>query len=781
MSNNYAAHSSPKDRPEDNPHSYADHVRAVERLGLRHARNMFKYANLSPEGIAKYTQSLNCALRIHDIGKLEAGNQAVLSGKKTGKLPYDHVDAGVAIALAQQDQLTALLIRAHHAPGLASTKDEGLLKRRLGEINLLRGKRHQRNSVEALFLEEHKKLIDRTDALVNQLRIAHESSCDDDLTKTSITALKEGEALTIRLLLSCLVDADHSDAAAYYARQAASLCDDLVKPKWSERLQQLTRKINALQGDDPERQVLRDELFSQCLNNDNHKPIVTCAAPVGLGKTTAVSANLLQRAIQHDLRRIFVIAPFTNVISQTAKRLRDYLVLDGEDPNTVIVEHHHRAEFDSVEKRQYTETWQAPIIVTTAVQFFETLASASPTPLRKLHQLPGSAIFIDEAHACVSPHLMRQTWHWIKQLAATWSCHAVLASGSLVKYWEDREIVGGDNAVSLMSLLQQDFFQVTQAAEHSRLKFARLNDGKDIDKSALLNAVAETDIQGSRLIILNTVQSAAVIAQALQQMLQPDIGQSISLAERKVLHLSTALAPVDRARVIDELSSRQRKDSYWKNKDWFLAATSCVEAGVDLDFDFGFRERCSMTSFLQTAGRINREGLNPNSTLYDFFLSSDEGILHHPGFKDSIQIFDNFWEKLIAKQDPLDELSTLAIKEEIRRIEASKEKTVTRLAKDENNHNFQQVQKTFKIILSDTITVIVDEELKESISKNIPVSYKKIQNQSIQIWRNKIEQFGITPCEQESGIYFWNYGYDPDFLGYMKDMDRMIRHSGWII
>ncbi len=778
MTDEYVAHSAPEAKPDQRPHGYAEHVHAVEKTGLAHAQQMLCHAEFAPEKKQQLFTSLQHALRVHDIGKLESGNQAVLSGQAQGKLPYDHVDGGVAVALANEDTLAAWLVRAHHAPGLASVADERGLQKRLCPASLLRGERYHRDDYSRDKIADHKAQITKTDAIQEQLVKAHESACAHILNKHQTD--KPDNALTMRLLLSCLVDADHGDTAAYYADSDAREVKQ-VEPRWQERLHQLKRKVAELPGADRARKALRDELFNQCLTNRNPGRIITCAAPVGLGKTTSVMANLLRRAEENGLRKIFVIAPYTNVISQTARALRRYLVLDNEDPDAVIAEHHHRVDFTAPALRQYAQTWKAPIVVTTAVQFFETLACANPARLRKLHTLPGAAIFVDESHACMPPALMRQTWFWIKQLADNWSCHWVLASGSLVKFWQSDEIVGANNRKDLPGLLSPDFFAKTQAAERRRTLFGRLNDGKAVTRTELLNAFHSPDtVKGSRLVIMNTVQSAAVIAQALHKQLQPDSSPDLPLSERIVLHISTALTPSDRERIIQELNARQTKGNRWKKQDWYLVATSCVEAGVDLDFDFGFRERCSLTSFLQTAGRINREGLNADSVLYDFTVIASDGILAHPAFGDSIAVFGCYWGKLMAPDVCLDDLSTRALVEEIRRAEC-KEQFIGKLYKDEEKCNFQQVQKDFKIIRDQTVTAIVDDDLIEALSRGAIIGYRELQKKSVQIWNNKIEQYGLTPCDQKAGVYFWNYGYDPHFLGYMKNLDMMVRHSGWVI
>ena len=110
--------------------------------------------------------------------------------------------------------------------------------------------------------------------------------------------------------------------------------------------------------------------------------------------------------------------------------------MPDEQPDAVVAEHHHRADFDHMSSRDLATLWTAPIILTTAVQFFETLASNHPAALRKLHGLPGSVVFVDEAHAAVP------TWRWMCELAEAWGCSFVLASGLLVRYWEIEDVVG---------------------------------------------------------------------------------------------------------------------------------------------------------------------------------------------------------------------------------------------------------------------------------------------------------------------------------------------------
>lgn len=782
MLNCFVAHSSPpRDELDKPPHLYSDHIHGVEKLGMEYARRLFGFANLlDKEIIAKLNASLRLALRVHDIGKLEPQNQDVLSGKSSGRLPYDHVDGGVAVALSKQDTLAAWLIRAHHFPGLASVCRERSIERR--GLPILRGERYERDDLSRDRIKQHRQLIEKSDELLEELALKHEQSCDHKLAENITNFPKDADALTTRLLLSCLVDSDHSDTAAYYAKNYIKESKPPVCVRWHERLKKLEDYISKLKGRDVKRKKMRDELFDQC--RANYSPldkILTCAAPVGLGKTTSVMANLLNCAKKEGLRRIFVVAPYTNIIKQTVDTLRKGLVLEGENPHAIIAEHHHRANFDSPDSRQYAQLWKAPIVVTTAVQFFETLASASPSSIRKLHELPGSAIFIDECHACVPAKLMKQAWHWIQQLASCWSCHFVLASGSLVKFWEREEIVGEERRVNVPSLLSNDFFRKAQDAEQKRVDFRKLNDGSALTKAQLRKCILSEKMEiGSKLIILNTVQSAAVIAKELQP--PEENSNDLNLSDRSILHLSTALTPNDRDRIIEEIKARQSdKNNQWKNRNWYLVATSCVEAGVDLDFNFGYRERCSVTSFLQTAGRVNREGLSYNSIVYDFLLKESDGIVKHPAFNDSIKVFDRYWEKMLQESCDLDDLSTRALAEEIVLDEEKRSRFVSRLMQHEQNCDFQEVQELFKIIESKSVTVLITSSLRDRLNKGASVTHHEIQRNSVQIWSTKIKEYNLEPCCFGRDLYYWGYGYDPDVFGYMKDLNIISQNKGIII
>jgi len=791
----YIAHTPPNDNPEQEAHRYEDHIGEVLSYGLDTFDYLITFSIFSDTEKNTFRQTFKAALMLHDMGKLDESIQRVFRGDDSGRLPVDHIDAGVAIADEMKNQLLGWLIRGHHSPGLPNKKTEKYFIRELrqqSQLNLspycLRGLRHNREKLKADF-EKHKKAIVTTNERIDIYKQRQIESCGHwpefnlDLPASNLTP---------RLLLSCLVDADHGSAACY-SQNIPMLRFKPADTRWQERLHALNSYIDTVVkfsiDQDSERNQMRGEFYHRCFEGELFDSrLVSCSAPVGLGKTTSVMAYLLRCAIKDNCSRIFVIAPFSNIIDQTVKVLRKALVLENEDETSVVVAHHHKAEFSDKDMRKYAASWQAPIVVTTAVQFFETMASSNPSKLRKFHNVIGSAIFIDESHACLPSELLNISWYWIKQLADTWGCHLVFSSGSMVRFWQDSYLVS-NGIRNLPDLLTESLKIKVQKAERQRVMFERIE--KALKRDDLINllrnsepwSVQTENVKPSCLVILNTVQSAAVIAYKLARELNDKIN---TLSNKSVLHLSTALAPKDRDRMLNEIIRRQG-ETEWDHRPWYLIATSCVEAGVDLDFAIGFRETCSVTSFLQVAGRINRHGNRPFGQLFDFSIFAEDGLNRHPGFAESSDIFNNMWDDIAAEEIDSSSLCSKAIRKELSRFPAKKAKSEDLLT-DEQKQGFQDVSSEYQIINADTATVIVSTELVEKLEMGIPVSWQVIQENSVQLWMPRIEKLKlheIMGC-QHDGVYSWidSYEYDADFLGIMGGIlqpETFFREAGGVI
>lgn len=789
----FVAHTPPKNFPEIPPHLYSEHINEVVTYGLELFNSVLEFCHF-PENYKYVLKStLKQSLLLHDLGKLDDGNQDILQGRLSGRLPIDHIEAGVAVAETLKNELMAWIIRGHHAPGLPSKKTEKLfskqLKKQVGFKSLptaLRGLRHNRESQIQLgdFLD-HLEAIQHTNDFLETYQNRHKEVCGDfDLVDLDLPE----EAMLVRLMLSCLVEADHLSTACYSENRSMTKFN-LPQTEWDKRLVRLNDYIEAISQNSEKsiRNQLRSEFYQRCFTGDLFREnIVSCSAPVGLGKTTSVMAYLLRKASYSKSSHILVVAPFSNIIDQTVRTLRAAIVLEGEDPEEVIVAHHHKANFSDKDMRQYTVNWKAPVVVTTAVQFFETLAAAKPSDLKKLHAIIGSSIFIDESHACLPPELLKVAWHWLKQLGEDYGCNIVLSSGSMVEFWNDPELVSLQDKKLIPDLISKNFNEKVQLQESQRVVYQKANE-EALNLHDLVNRLLgeEENLAGTEkpscLVILNTVQSAAVVAHKLSQKLQD--GQI--LENRKVLHLSTSLAPVDREFMLDEVLRRQG-DCEWNNQAWYLIATSTVEAGVDLDFQVGYREKSSITSFLQVSGRINRHDKRSNtSVLYTFTLQPGNGLIMHPGFKESIQVFDDLWNNINDSSITLSALCTTAVRKELSRFPDKEEKS-DGLFENEINRNFQEVASDFRVINSDTYTVITSKDLVDKIRLGIPVPWQEIQKNSVQLWGTKIRKLALSTIgNQKDEIYSWvdTYDYDANFLGIMGGLlkaDAFFKEQGGV-
>jgi CRISPR/Cas system-associated endonuclease/helicase Cas3 len=469
--------------------------------------------------------------------------------------------------------------------------------------------------------------------------------------------------------------------------------------------------------------------------------VSACDSPVGSGKTFAVMAHLLSQAIRRKSRRVFVVLPFTNIISQSVEAYRKALVLPGEDPAEVVAELHHRADFETEEVREFSAQWRAPIIVTTAVAFFETLASNRPAGLRRLHELPGSVIFVDEAHAALPVKLLPLAWRWMQILADEWGCYWVLASGSLVEFWRIEEISKKERIVP--HIISGDLCERLSCFERKRIEYEFAK--KPMDSDELINAVKSAP--GPRLLIVNTVQTAGVLADRMSRSYGEQKG--MSLEERKVLHLSTGLSAEDREKVIWHV--KKRLEDKKRDTDWTLVATSCVEAGVDFSFHTGFRELASLLSLLQTAGRISRNGEYEDAAIWSFSLQEDPMLTSNPALADSGEVLKRFFERSIPITPAL---CTRAIISELNRGAELSEY----LLSAEIKHNFADVEAEFNVIEGDTVLAIAGEDLKERLRFGL-CDWKELQRKSISIRRSLARKMQL-PCLME-GLYDWNLRYDP--------------------
>jgi CRISPR-associated endonuclease/helicase Cas3 len=713
------------------PQTYLEHVlhvlvrsRCCLRKVLHYARNWDSAAML---------RILELAAEYHDLGKLDDENQQVLRGEVEAKrLPVSHADAGVAVYADLSENVcsfySALLIYAHHAglPDISRLADQGL-----------------RNvQVEQHINDELTELLNRHDSCVRSVI----------MSKPPVETTAVLKAADVRVLFSCLTHADHGDAAR--ASRSAPEHRRLPKLRAAERLEALRRYVEKLSaaGDASERNVMRTTFFDACCEGGCDHSIAICDAPVGTGKTTAVMSYLLNVAKKQRLRRIFVILPFTNIIEQSVKTYRKALVLEGERDTDVVAEIHHRADFEDAASRKLTALWDAPIVVTTAVAFFETLASASPTALRRLQNLPGSAVFLDEAHAMLPVKLLPLAWQWIQHAGAFWSCHWVLASGSLCHFWSLEEFQTEGCRHRLPNLLPPEAQMHLETFEVARVQHRYKPETMTLSDLAYWLY----RLEGPIIVVLNTVHTAAALAANAAVCI---------FGEDNVFHLSTALIPEDRERTLNLVKARLVKDKVEGRSSarWCLFATSCVEAGVDLSFRTGVRECASLLSVLQLAGRVNRNSEYLDADVWTVTLNAnDRGVTRNPSLTCSSRILRNYFN---AGMEISPALCTDAIKKEIR----ENGDFSSRLLEKENRCSFATVEKEFKVIDDDSQLTVINRDLVRRIKAFDDVSWRDIQNSSVRIRKTIRDKLDIEESVRYPGILLWPDGVRySSFLGYMQ-------------
>lgn len=708
------AHSARKNYP---PQTYEAHVRGVcERAG--------KYAAEAECYSVKANGILSTIVRdsalLHDLGKLEERNQSVLceQSRRRRHLPVDHTDAGSAALQKMGSGCAAMLVYSHHQ-GLPDLSTEFAA----------RGC--------SIFRNGNAEVRAETDAALPALLRQHEALFPRKPNK-EVQAYDGDPAVFLRMALSCLADADHGDTAAAFGQTEKAMPE--LRPQ--ERLAALDHYVSKF-GETDERSSLRRELYLSCRSAEAHSGFSVCGSPVGSGKTTAVMAHLLEQACKRNARRIFVVLPYTSIIRQSVDINRKALVLPGETPEDVVAELHSRADFEDIETRYLTALWRAPIVVTTAVAFFETLSSHNPAALRRLHELPGSLIFVDEAHSALPLRLLPLAWHWMNVLSDEWSCYWVLASGSLVRYWELQPLSGlSMPRPEIAELVRPDLQRELSRYESSRVTFRWRE--KPIGRKELAEWVQEAP--GPRLLILNTVQSAAVIAADMAA----EFGQT------HVEHLSTALTPEDSGNTIDRIRRRLADPD---DADWTLVATSYVEAGVDFSFRTGFREISSLLSLLQAAGRVNRHGRNTEAVMWSFSLQDDSMLPKNPALDVSAAVLRSYFQKRLPITP---ELSTRSMQDELVRDDSCMS-AICDFAELEAAQQFRTLAQKFRVIDQKTVLAVPDDSMASAIAEG-RASWQELQRHAVSVRKEKIVLWHLR--EIADGIYQWTLGYD-SFLGYM--------------
>lgn len=507
---------------------------------------------------------------LHDVGKYQADFQERL---RDPSVHIEHAFCGAIACKKYAMTFAEYCIAGHHA-GLP---DCGTPDARMDENTLFGKMKRKAQDFSAYMNELSMKKIDR-------LPIKFPVSSEPRLAQKQI-------AFWLRMVFSSLVDADYLDTERYVTGKERKP----VRADFSVLLQKLKERYARFPSES-EVQKARSSLLLQLLSYKQEDAELYCMnMPTGSGKTLASMRFALEQAVRLGLKRIIYVIPYTSIIEQNAQVFREIF---GED---IVLEHHCNFDYDAFDEEDTAkkfmhaaENWDAPIVVTTNVQFFQSIYNNKPSQMRKLHNIADSMLVFDEVH--MFPSLFYQPClEAVKTLVKEYGCRALFLSATMPDFENWLHTFDCDGLRMLDLIPDKQLFSVFDRC--------KIQDLAEVDTDALI-CKAEEGV--ATLIVVNTKKAAKALYEKIPG---------------KKYHLSTYMTKYDRTRVIEEVKRCLRE-----GERFILVSTSLIEAGVDLDFAAVFRERAGLDNILQAAGRCNREGMRSAeaSVTYVFDFADEE-------------------------------------------------------------------------------------------------------------------------------------------------------------
>ena len=506
----------------------------------------------------------------HDIGKYSKAFQDRLHGNP---MRVDHSTAGAVECWKLQQPFAAFAVAGHHGglPNGGSRMDPS-----------------DKNTLHGRLKKQRDGLLKPYNAWVQELTLPHAEipdflkQCNAELEPVFFT----------RMLYSCLVDADFLDTETFMSGKRRESSAESIDSLWDK----LQKNLSGWFPPKGELNTQRCKILSQCIQaGETQAPgLFTLTVPTGGGKTVASLSFALAHAKKHGLKRIIYVIPYTSIIEQTADKFRTIL---GEEN---VLEHHSNISYDlqdeatplTTQLANAAENWDMPVVVTTAVQFFESLYAYRSSQCRKLHNIAESVIVFDEAQMLPIPYLRPCVWA-ISQLVKNYKASALLCTATqpaLDPLFHEFLPECTIREICPASSFTAEVFQRVTFQKTGRLTWDEL--------AARMNSCHQV------LCIVNSRKSA----QEVYQRLEGD----------GTYHLSTLMYPAHRWQQLTEIRERLKQ-----NLPCRVVSTSLIEAGVDVDFRTVFREQAGLDSILQAAGRCNREGKRPAAESFVYIFEGE--------------------------------------------------------------------------------------------------------------------------------------------------------------
>lgn len=682
---------------------------------------------------------------LHDIGKYQKSFQERIDGKN---IKVEHSTCGAIVANEKYKNAVALImmycIMGHH-----SGIPDGGYKNDTSDMPTLFGRLKRNFEDYDQYLKELKIPDINEEEFIKFLA----QDCNND-KKIAVDKF----AFITRYCFSCLVDADTIDTAQFINNiDKRSMNADFEKclALINKRLESFVCKTNL--------QKYRSKLQNQVYENINKKAhIYIMNMPTGSGKTLCSMKFALEKAIKENKKRIIYVIPYNSIIEQTAEIFESIFGEYGEilrHQSTFTYEDYNVKNEDYKEVIKFaTENWDAQIIITTTVQFFESIYSNKRSKLRKLHNMSDSIIIFDEVHTMPENYL-QPCLESISYITKYLNSEAVFLTATMPNFKEliEKYALKSINITNLIN--DKSLFQYFKKCNY-----------KNIGVLSGENIIEKSYNYPTSLIIVNKRKTAREL---------------YNMCQGKKYHLSTYMTGFDRNRVINEIKYEIKKleeeypnfENVPNERKITVISTSLIEAGVDMDFYAVFRELSGVDNILQAGGRCNREGKRNLGDVFIFEMDTyktktskdirpeiTRGLLKKYTDISVSESIDEYYEKLFfIKRDNITKNSMYQYSKELSSLP------------------FREYSENFEIIDNKTISIVVScndesEKLIEDIIKTGYGNNRKLQKYACSVYKdefdillkqNVIDDFGsgiycltnIDYYNKETGIQFEGIDY----------------------
>ena len=699
--------------------------------------HLFKVAKLAREFGSKFNaeELAYYAGLWHDLGKynpkfqeyLKECDRATRLRKKPPSQKVPHAVYGAKLA-AEKFQPLAPLIYGHHSglPQLARMND------RLAEIKT----------------EIYEQILDNAHLESLNLEII-----DPEIEQQLINLAKDEYSFDLlqRILFSCLLDADYLDTETHLNPEQAEIRkenkerEDFKIPHLWQTLEKSQQELLDKAENTKVNQV-RSQVYQACLDAAKLEPgIFRLAVPTGGGKTRSGLAFALSHAVEDNLERVIIAVPYTSIIEQTAKVYQDIF---SED---IVLEHHSAIQPDKGNEsdarsrqaiaRLATQNWDAPLIVTTTVQLFESLFARRPSKCRKLHNIVNSVIILDEVQT-LPVSLLEPILNVLNNLCDRYNVSVVLCTATQPAFDLNNPYLKGFPTGSIRDIVakelaQEHFSVLSRVNYHQPSKEWSWQDlAEDLQKRKISQA----------LIILNTRKDALNALDAISNETNTD----------HIFHLSTLLCGQHRREVLEQVRDRLKNDQHC-----ILVSTQVVEAGVDLDFPLVYRAIAPLDRIVQAAGRCNREGKLDKGEVVIF--NPHDGKLPTNEYKKAVKQTENL---LKSQNIDLHDPNIFSKYFELLYQTIDKERG-KKIQKDRRSFDYPEVAKNFKLIPDDSTPVVIDyddrtSEIIERIKKRGLRSQdlRALQPYLVNLREREFEQTEALREQIAEGVWLWQGTYN---------------------